>query len=295
MTLDFKVGDALPALAAFLLGLRILLGLDRLTHRKLLLMTGFCVGALTALLFIETIFPDKGTSIPPVGLSPLYGPVLRISAKRKRRRYGKKDARMARRLRRIRGSERRAQRKLDRAAARKANSIGKQRRTAATVSRLQKYIAESRASRNPYLTDKQQARVRGAQLASDVMASENKVYARFRGSPYEKGRGPIGPVTGGIPAGKSPFGVGKALIVGGAAAVATAYGEETVERGLNWMFRNLPANMNPTTYGKLSPSFKGAGIGIYFRNILLGLMNDEAYAGLRATASRAINEKLRAM
>jgi len=296
MIFDYKDGAGLPALGVFLVGLRILLGLDRLTHTKRMLVIGFCVGAAAVLLFIGTISPDRSTSTPPVGLSPLYGQVIMSTRKRRRKKFG---SRMERKAASLAKKKQRAAKK----AARKLRAIAKSARNKGRL-RSTKLVSTM------LLKSQRKARETGSRLVFDaateswieqIIIGTNRTAARFR-APLKRGDTPLGPTPGGkypprgetLPSSgsiRSPY---KKAAIGAAVFGAGIVAEQTVNLALDYMFSRLPDAMSPYRQ-RFSKEREREGVGVYYRNQLIGQMTRETYKLLRMTATRAVQNKLRAM
>jgi len=292
MIFDYKAGDVLLAAGLFLVGLRMLLGFDHLNPGSRKLLVGFCVGVATALLFIGTISRDNGTPTVPEALSPLSGHALRAYRTKKRKKFGSRTERKAASLlkKRMR-SEKKAARKLKR-IAKSERSKGRIRQQ--SVMELQ-FAAYTRSEQ----TSVDQERANNARRVKAIQTGmlQKSTNGRFR-SPYKKGDTPLGPTPGGT---TSPGGVragigGKAKRVGLAAAAfgAGIVAEQGVSMALDYMYSKLPKGMSPYNQS-FSKAQQREGVGVYYKNQLLGQMSRESYKLLRRTARRAVQNQLRAM
>lgn len=299
MIYDYKDGDALLALGIFLAGLRMLLGFDHLTSEKIKSVSGFLLGVLTALLYIQTISPDKGTSLPPEVVTPAYGHVLTAYRTKKAKKYGTfKERKAARLAGRQKKYESRAAKRLERAIARSSNRGKRVRETLATAERLQVYVKSIQGKTNPYLSDAANARVWRAQgIEEAVILDRFPPIVKVIGKKYMDWK--LGPSPGGTPPGPiaGPGGAlkgkGKAAAIAIGGVVVGAIADEVLEEGFQFMYEAFPKDLNSFTQ-KMSPAYTGKGIGVYFRNILIGLMTKDEYDSLRSTASRWVVERLRA-
>jgi len=70
--------------------------------------------------------------------------------------------------------------------------------------------------------------------------------------------------------------------------------EAALSVGLDYIMSKLPDSMNPYKQSVSKQSGLTGGIGVYFKNFLLGIITEDAYADLRSTASRYVQNKLRA-
>ncbi len=90
---------------------------------------------------------------------------------------------------------------------------------------------------------------------------------------------------------------GKVLIYGGSVGAGAAGGAvaDDVADYLWDKASDTMGNINGPLTQRLNPRIFSAGVGVYFRNILIGLMTNEDYDHLWASAATHIRKKLRAL